>query len=130
MNLNGLSVLRYVAASHSVPGEGGEGLQDGTVASASADVALSLLNSFTHREKCYYRYLFLYLTIIRKRANSAKNCFRSINAVLRIRIHRIHVFGPRGCGSSCQRYGSGSGSGSIRKNSKKNFDSYCFVTSF
>jgi hypothetical protein len=48
-----------------------------------------------------------------------------------------HVFGPPGSGSISQRYGSGSrsgsGSGSFyhqAKKSKKNLDSYCFVTSF
>ncbi len=48
-----------------------------------------------------------------------------------------NVFGPPGSGSRfiSQRYGSGSGSGirillSSSKNSKKNLDSYCFVTSF
>ncbi len=46
-----------------------------------------------------------------------------------------HVFGPPGSGSTSQRYGSGTGSGSgsfyhQAKNSKKNLDSYCFVTSF
>jgi hypothetical protein len=42
-----------------------------------------------------------------------------------------HVFGPPGSGSIMQRYGSGSGSGSSpSKKSKKNLDSYCFVTSF
>ncbi len=45
-----------------------------------------------------------------------------------------HVFGPPGSGSRSisQRYrsGSGSGSGSPSKKSKKNLDSYCFVTSF
>jgi hypothetical protein len=60
------------------------------------------------------------------------------------RIHRIHVFfglpdpdppdlrffWPPGSGSTSQRYvyGSSSGSGSIKQNSKKNLDSYCFVT--
>jgi hypothetical protein len=57
--------------------------------------------------------------------------------VLRIRIRirmRIspeqHVFGPPGSGSGSisQRYGSGSFYQS--KNSKKNLDFYCFVTSF
>jgi hypothetical protein len=46
-----------------------------------------------------------------------------------------HVFGPPGSGSISQRYGSGSGNGSgsffhQAKKSKKNLDSYCFVTSF
>jgi hypothetical protein len=47
-----------------------------------------------------------------------------------------HVFGPPGSGSISQRYGSGSGyrSGSFYhfswKNSKKNLDSYYFVTLF
>ncbi len=55
-----------------------------------------------------------------------------------------HFFGPPGSGSGSisQRYGSGSGSGSgsfyhriwilpsPSKKSKKNLDSYCFVTSF
>ncbi len=40
-----------------------------------------------------------------------------------------YVFGPTGFGSINQRYGSGSFSSSS-KNSKKNLDSYCFVTSF
>jgi hypothetical protein len=46
-------------------------------------------------------------------------------------------FDPTGSGSGSinQRYGSGSGSGiriliSLSKNSKKNLDIYCFVTSF
>ncbi len=38
-----------------------------------------------------------------------------------------HVFGPPGSGSISQRYGSGSSS---CKNSKKNLDSYYFVTLF
>jgi hypothetical protein len=43
-----------------------------------------------------------------------------------------HVFGPPGSGSISHRYGSGSGSGSLSscKNSKKNIDSYYFVTLF
>jgi hypothetical protein len=45
-----------------------------------------------------------------------------------------HVFGPPASGSGyiSQRYGSGSGPGSesASKNSKKNLDSYCLVTSF
>ncbi len=44
---------------------------------------------------------------------------------IRIRIHRIHmflVFGPPGSGSTTQRY--------RYIISKKNLDSYCFVTSF
>jgi hypothetical protein len=44
-----------------------------------------------------------------------------------------HVFGPPGSGSISQRCGSGSGSfhhpSIIKQNSKKNLDSYCFVTS-
>jgi hypothetical protein len=43
------------------------------------------------------------------------------------------VFGPPGSGSTSQRYGCGSGSGSFyqhAKNSKKNLDSYYFVTLF
>jgi hypothetical protein len=39
-----------------------------------------------------------------------------------------HVFGPAGSGSISQRYGSGSFY--HQKNSKKNLDSYYFVTSF
>jgi hypothetical protein len=52
-----------------------------------------------------------------------------------------HVFGPPGSGSISQRYGSGSGSTcfwtsririllSSSKNSKKNLDFFCLVTSF
>jgi hypothetical protein len=45
-----------------------------------------------------------------------------------------HVFGPPGSGSTSQGYGSGFGSGmdllSSCKNSKKNLDSYYFVTLF
>jgi hypothetical protein len=42
-----------------------------------------------------------------------------------------HVFGPSGSGSNSQRYGSGSGSFYHHaKNSKKNLDSYYFVTLF
>jgi hypothetical protein len=42
------------------------------------------------------------------------------------------VFGPPGSGSTSQRYGSGSGSRFLLscKNSKKNLDSYYFVTLF
>jgi hypothetical protein len=43
------------------------------------------------------------------------------------------VFGPPGSGSVNQRYGSGSGSGSLyhqAKIVKKNIETYCFVTSF
>jgi hypothetical protein len=73
VNLHGFSVLRYVAASHPVPGEGGEGLQDGTVASAPADVALSLLNNFTQREKCYY--LYFYFNYYQKKSKFGKKTF-------------------------------------------------------
>jgi hypothetical protein len=52
-------------------------------------------------------------------------------SVLRIRTRRI--FRPPGSGSIVRcRYGYGSGSGSFyqaKKNSKKNLDSFCFVTS-
>jgi hypothetical protein len=41
-----------------------------------------------------------------------------------------YVFGPPGSGSICQRYGSGSGSFTSWKISKKNLDSYNFVTLF
>jgi hypothetical protein len=44
-----------------------------------------------------------------------------------------HVFGPSGSGSTSQRYGSGSGTGPFfyhAKKSKKNLDSYYFVTLF
>jgi hypothetical protein len=43
-----------------------------------------------------------------------------------------HIFGAPGYGSGSisQRYGSGCSSGSLSKNSKKNLDFYCFVTSF
>jgi hypothetical protein len=63
-------------------------------------------------------------------------------AVFRIRIRDPnpdpdppdpHVFGPSGSRSISQRYGSGSRSWFLltaSRNSKKNLDSYCFVTSF
>jgi hypothetical protein len=42
-----------------------------------------------------------------------------------------YVFGPPGSGYSSQRHGSGSGSFCHQtKIVRKNFDSYCFVTSF
>jgi hypothetical protein len=60
----------------------------------------------------------------------------SFRPVLRFRMMDPYVFGPPGTrsGSINTRYGSGSGSGSrillsSTKNSKKNFDSYCFMTS-
>jgi hypothetical protein len=43
----------------------------------------------------------------------------------------LRVFGPPGSGSINQRYGSGCWILlSLRKNSKKNLDFYCFMTSF
>jgi hypothetical protein len=77
-----------------------------------------------------FLFIFIFQLLSEKEKTRQKDFFRSINVVLRTRIHRIHVFRPRGCGSSCQRYGFGSRSGSIKNQNQicKNGRRYCSMS--
>ncbi len=59
------------------------------------------------------------MKLLKVRSYGLKQMHRYLQAVLRLRIRRIYLFfGPPGSGSISQRYGSGSGYGSLNYQAK------------